>query len=114
MFCDRVSKLKTPVLVGSTHDNGDETHRQTTPEHAGEGVAGDCCEDSLEPRIPDDVPQGEQDKNDDVEDEDDGAEDLEPAGVVREVVEEDGRDAGAHVYGEEAWREVEACSVQSF
>lgn len=68
-------------------------------------------EQTLEPCIPHDVSHGEKNKDNNVDDKDHVAQPSEPSGVIRQVMDEDRGDAGAHVDREEARREVEACSV---
>lgn len=93
IFCGR-QRVSVMGRKG-THNDGNQAHRQSSPEHAAHQVLDGGSEEPLESDIPRDVPDREEDEDEDIEDEDDYAEALQPSGIVGQIIQQDRGDSCA-------------------
>jgi hypothetical protein len=63
IFC---SSARSYLALNATHDNGDQAHGQRPPEHTTHQVIDGGSEQTLKADISNDVPDGQQCKDDDV------------------------------------------------
>jgi hypothetical protein len=84
-----------------THNNSRHAHWESAPEHALQRVFQSDPEDPGPHDVPSGCHQEKDGKHDHIKAEDDLSYPPEPSSVVRQVVEQDGRDTGTHVDAEE-------------
>lgn len=70
MFCHQRLALCL-LLTRNTHDNGGQAHRKGSPEHSSERMSDRRVEDALVFHVSSDIPEGEQAKHRNVQDEND-------------------------------------------
>lgn len=88
-------------------DDGGEAHGERPDEQGLHGVPDHGHEQAREEGVAQDRDEQENTKEADVETKDDDRQPVQPVAVVREVVEQDGRDPRAHGRGEPRGREVQ-------